>query len=79
MISSRQRQTEVYAVLGEEFDQILDQLDIGSAFEAGKYDCQNCHETINKENVLLIFPLVGQKVGFLCKDKKCVVEYAVAG
>ena len=77
MISNRQK--EVNAVLGEEFDQIIDQLDIRPAFEAGEYQCQHCHETITKDNVLLIFPLSGREVGFLCQNKECVVEYAVAG
>ena len=72
------RQKEVSAVLGEDFDQLLSRLGIRSEFEAGNYKCQNCQQSITVNNVLLVFPIPEREVGFLCRNPECVVEYAVA-
>ena len=72
------RQKEVSAVLGEEFNQLIDQLGIREEFADGKYRCKNCQQSISWDNVLLIFPLPKREVGFLCRNPECVVEYAVA-
>lgn len=72
------RQAEVSAVLGEEFYELLDQLEARQDFESGKYKCKNCRSRIDKDNVLLMFPMDNQRIGFLCRNPECVVEYAVS-
>ena len=66
---------EVNAILGEEFDALLDGLGIREQFESGHWSCANCHGPIDRDNVLLIFPLPDRKVGMLCRKSECVVEY----
>lgn len=70
---------EVSAVLGEEFDKLLDVLEVRNEFDEGKYKCQRCGDVVRRENVVLIFPLPGRRVGFLCSKPECVLDYAVAG
>lgn len=76
MTSSKQK--EVSAVLDEEFEELLDRLQIREEFEAGKYQCRHCHQPMDRANVLVIFPLPQREVGFVCRNPECVVEYAVA-
>ena len=74
----KMKTTEISAVLSEEFDQLLDVLEIRDQFEGGAFHCENCRGPISPENVMMIFPLPERKVGFLCTKPECGFEYAVA-
>ena len=74
----RMKTTEINAVLSEEFDQLLEALEIRDQFEGGVYPCENCRGPIAPDNVMMIFPLPERRVGFLCTKPECGLEYAVA-
>ena len=70
--------TEINAVLSEEFDQLLVVLEIHEQFERGEFGCVHCQEPIARDNVMMILPLPGRRVGFVCTKPGCGVECAVA-
>ena len=74
----KMKTTEINAVLSEEFDQLLEVLEIRDQFERGEFRCQNCQRPIARNNVMMIFPLPERRVGFLCTNPECGLEYAVA-
>ena len=63
--------TAVNAVLDEEFDQLLEMLEIRQDFESGEFTCFGCQDPITHDNVMMIFPLPEYKVGFLCPKIEC--------
>ena len=69
------KKIEVNAILGEEFDELLEKLGVLEEFKVGKYRCNCCGEVLTKENVLIVFPLSDSDVGFVCKKPGCVVKY----
>lgn len=69
------KRTQIYAILGEEFDKLLDRLGIREEFEAGKYCCHNCGDQVAANNVLLVFPLSENEVGFVCRKPDCIINY----
>jgi transcription initiation factor IIE alpha subunit len=69
------KNTKIDAILGEEFIQILEKLSVKDAFEAGKYKCSICGEILTYKNVLLVFPLSENDVGFVCKKPECITRY----
>jgi len=69
------KRTEINAILGEEFDKLLETLGVLEEFEAGKYKCIFCGDQLHRENVLLIFPLSESNIGFVCKKPECVAKY----
>jgi hypothetical protein len=69
------KRTRINAVLGEEFDKLLETLGVKEDFEAGKYCCNVCKDKVTADNVLLIFPLSENEVGFICNKPKCITEY----
>ena len=71
-------QTEVSAILGEEFYALLEALGIREAFDAERCKCDNCHAVVRPSNVLLVFPKGGREVAFLCAKPGCAVEYQTA-
>ena len=71
-------QTEVSAILGEEFYALLDALGVRAAFDAGRCRCDNCHAVVGSSNVLLVFPKGGREVAFLCAKPGCAMEYGTA-
>ena len=74
----RMKTTEVNAILSEEFDQLLEILEIHEQFARGTFNCENCQEPITRDNVIMVFPLPERNVGFLCAKPGCGVEYAAA-
>ena len=74
----RAKTTEVNAVLSEEFDQLLEALEIREQFESGAFNCANCQDPITHDNVIVVFPLPGRQVGFLCAKIGCRLEHSVA-
>ena len=74
----KMKTTEISAVLSEEFDQLLEVLEIRDQFESGGFHCENCRGPIAPDNVMMIFPLPERKVGFLCTKPECRFESAVA-
>ena len=74
----KMKTTEISAVLSEEFDQLLEVLEIRDQFESGEFHCESCRGPIAPDNVMMIFPLPERKVGFLCTKPECGFEYAVA-
>lgn len=69
------KRTQVNAILGEEFEKLLETLGVVEDFEAGKYRCQVCKDTVTVNNVFLVFPLSENEVGFICNKPKCITEY----
>ena len=69
---------EMSAILGEEFDRLLHKLGIAEDVKLGKYKCHVCGEQINLENALLIFPLLNDKVGFVCDRPLCLRKYKMS-
>lgn len=69
------KKTEINAILGEEFDKLLETLGVLEEFEAGKYRCICCGEQLREENVLIVFPLSESNIGFVCKKPECVAKY----
>ena len=67
--------TQIEAILGEEFLEVLDKLGVKEGFEAGKYSCYVCGETVGINNVRILFPLSEDEVGFICNKPKCTVKY----
>ncbi len=74
----KMKTTEINAVLSEDFDQLLEVLEIRDQFESGAFHCENCQGPIAPDNVRMIFPLPERKIGFLCTKPQCGFEYAVA-
>lgn len=69
------KKTQINAILGEEFDKLLDRLGAREEFEAGKYRCHICGDQIGVGNVLLVFPLSENEVGFVCRKLECIAKY----
>lgn len=69
------KKIEVNAILGEEFDKLLEKLGVLEEFEAGKYRCVCCGELLTRENVLIVFPLSESNIGFVCEKPECVAKY----
>ena len=69
------KRTQIDAILGEEFDKLLDNLGVKYDFEAGKYRCHTCGDQIGVNNVLIVFPLSESEVGFICRKPECLTEY----
>jgi hypothetical protein len=69
------KKVEVNAILGEEFDKLLETLGVLGEFEAGKYKCVSCGEQMRRENVLIVFPLSESDIGFVCEKPGCVAKY----
>jgi len=69
------KRTEINAILGEEFDKLLERLGVLEEFEAGKYRCVCCSEQVGREDVLVVFPLSESNIGFVCKKPGCVAKY----
>ena len=69
------KNTEVSAILGEEFFALIDSLGIREDFDAGQCKCENCLDVIDSTNVLLVFPKSGYKVAFLCTKASCAAAY----
>ena len=74
----RAKTIEVNAVLSEEFDQLLEALEIREQFESGAFKCANCQDPITHDNVIVVFPLPERQVGFLCAKTGCRLEHSVA-
>lgn len=73
------KKIEVNAILGEEFDKLLETLGVLEEFEAGKYRCVCCGEQLGREDVLVVFPLSESDIGFVCKKPGCVAKYKSGG
>ena len=69
------KRTEVSAILGEEFYDLIDALGVREAFDLGKCLCDNCAEAVGQSNVLLVFPKNGSQVAFLCDKPTCILSY----
>lgn len=69
------KRTQIDAILGEEFEQLLDRLGAREEFEAGKYRCHICGGKVEVNNVLLVFPLSENEVGFVCRKPECIIRY----
>ena len=69
------KRTEVSAILGEEFFELIDLLGVREDFDNGRCSCDNCHVAVDSTNVLLVFPEGGNKVAFLCANPPCVAKY----
>ncbi len=72
------KKTQINAILGEEFNKLLDRLGVREDFEAGKYHCHVCGDQVGENNVLIVFPLSENEVGFVCKNPKCVIKHDLA-
>ncbi len=72
---SSQKKVEINAILGEEFDRLLDRLGVRGEFEAGTYHCHICGDQVRANNVLLVLPLSENEVGFVCKKPGCIMSY----
>ena len=61
------KKTQIDAILGEEFYKLLDRLGVKEDFESGRYRCQICDDQVGVNNVLIVFPLSENEVGFVCR------------
>ena len=69
------KKIQIDAILGEEFYKLLDKLGIREDFEAGKYSCHICGDQVGIKNVLIVYPLSENDVGFVCRKPECVAQY----
>jgi len=69
------KKTQINAILGEEFEKLLDRLGVKEGFEAGKYKCHICGDKVGIKNVLIVFALSKNEVGFICNKPKCTTAY----
>ena len=69
------KRTEVSAILGEEFYDLIDALGIRESFDLGNCLCDNCAAVVGPSNVLLVFPKNGSQVAFLCTKPACALSY----
>ncbi len=72
---SSDKRFEIDAILGEEFIKLIDSLEVKDEFEKGVYHCVICGYKVDYKNVLIVFPLSQDEVGFVCKKPGCVVNY----
>lgn len=72
---SAQKNVEIDAILGEEFDRLLERLEVKEEFEAGTYHCHICGDQVRADNVLLVLPLSENEVGFICRKPECIIKY----
>ncbi len=72
---SSDKRFEIDAILGEEFIELIDSLEVKDEFEKGVYNCIICGDKVDYKNVLIVFPLSQDEVGFVCKKPECVVNY----
>ena len=63
--------TAVKAFLDEELDSLLEVLEIRQDFRDEKCLCASCREVVTYDNIMMIFPLPDQTVGFLCSKMEC--------
>ena len=70
------KRTEVSAILGEEFFELIDLLGVREDFDSGRCLCDTCHVSVDSTNVLLVFPKGGNKVAFLCTKSECIASYS---
>lgn len=73
---SRRPNVEVDAVLDDDLNELLDELNVRSQFYSGEYKCMVCSETITFENLKFILPR-RDGVRFLCDKPSCMVEFAI--
>lgn len=69
------KKIEINAILGEEFDRLLETLGVLEEFKAGEYRCICCGEQLRRENVLIVFPSSESNIGFVCEKPECVAKY----
>ncbi len=69
------KKIQIDAILGEEFYKLLDKLGVREGFEAGNYHCHICGDKIEVKNVLIVFPLCENDVGFICRKPECITRY----
>ncbi|MBN2075950.1 MAG: hypothetical protein JW762_10410 [Dehalococcoidales bacterium] len=69
------RNVEIDAILGSEFDELLRDLEVYEDFVAGKYNCHICGDIVNENNVTVIFPISQNEVGFICSKAVCLNRY----
>lgn len=69
------KKTQINAILGEEFDKLLDRLGVRKEVEAGKYHCHICGDEVGVKNIILVFPLSENEVGFVCRKPECIIKY----
>lgn len=69
------KKTEINTILGADFDKLLGRLGVWQDFNDGKYRCQFCDEQVGTKNVLIVFPLPDNEIGFICKKTECLTKY----
>lgn len=67
--------TEVSAILGEEFEELIDALGVKEAFHRRRFTCSYCHDVVDASNVLLVFPKKERQVGFVCTKPECALTF----
>lgn len=72
------KKTHIDAILGEEFYKLLGRLGVKEDFESGRYRCQICGDQVDVNNILIVFPLSENEVGFVCRKPKCLAEYKLS-
>ena len=70
-----EKRADVKAVLGEEFEKVLVKLGVSDDFSSGSYDCRICQQQITKYNVLMIYPINHELIGFICRNPGCRNAY----
>lgn len=68
--------TEIKAVLDEDFENLLKRLNVYQSVVAGEVECEYCHNTVNLENISMVFPK-DRKVCFCCDKKECTDQLLI--
>jgi hypothetical protein len=72
---TKPKNMEINAILGEEFDRLLETLGVKQDFETGKYKCSVCGDIVSAINVSMIFPINEKDIGFVCRKTTCGSVY----
>lgn len=62
--------SEIKAILDSDFENLLRKLNVYDDVVNGNVECFYCHDTVNLENIAMVFPKEGA-VCFCCDKKEC--------
>lgn len=69
------RKARIDAILGDDFNKLLDKLGVKEGFESGQYRCHVCGDQVGVSTVRIVFPLSEDEIGFVCQKSNCIAEY----
>ena len=67
---------EIDAVLDDDLEELLINLNIKDAIEVGEYQCHICEDAITLDNIGMIIPQKDE-IQIICEKPSCMLEFAI--